>query len=180
MTAGERQKELIARLKKADAPVSGGHLAEVLQVSRQIIVQDVQSLRQQGYDILSTPRGYVWKRPDGVQRVFKVYHTDDETEKELTMIVDLGGEIEDVFIYHKIYGEVRAQLKIRSRKDVQEFCDALRAGKSSPLKNSTAGFHYHTIWTREAEDMDRIEQALREQGYLADLKEYEPESLLEK
>ena len=92
MTAGERQKELIARLKKADAPVSGGHLAEVLQVSRQIIVQDVQSLRQQGYDILSTPRGYVWKRPDGVQRVFKVYHTDDETEKELTMIVDLGGE----------------------------------------------------------------------------------------
>ena len=96
------------------------------------------------------------------------------------MIVDLGGEIEDVFIYHKIYGEVRAQLKIRSRKDVQEFCDALRAGKSSPLKNATAGFHYHTIWTREAEDMDRIEQALREQGYLAELKEYEPESLLEK
>lgn len=180
MAANERQKTLINRLRKADAPVSGGHLAEVLQVSRQIIVQDVQTLREQGYDILSTPRGYVLKRPDGVQRVFKVYHTDDETEKELTMIVDLGGEIEDVFIYHKIYGEVRAQLKIRSRKDVQEFCDALRAGKSSPLKNATAGFHYHTIWTREAEDMDRIEQALREQGYLAELKEYEPESLLEK
>ena len=41
-------------------------------------------------------------------RVFKVYHADEDVEKELTTIVDLGGTVVDVFVYHKVYGVLRA------------------------------------------------------------------------
>lgn len=177
VTAKERQEQLVSELKESEAPLSGGYLAERFQVSRQIIVQDIHTLRQQGIAISSTPKGYKLDKPEGVRKVFKVYHTDEETRQELTLIVDLGGEVEDVFIYHKFYGKVQADLKIRSRRDIQEFCEALQTGKSSPLKNVTAGFHYHTIWTREAEDMDRIENALKEHGYLAERRKYEPEGI---
>ncbi len=95
----------------------------------------------------------------------------------MNLIVDLGGEIEDVFIYHKVYGEVRAKLSISSRKDVQDFCEALRAGKSSPLKNVTAGYHYHTIRADKKEVLDLIEDALWQNGYLAKLRDFEPASL---
>lgn len=177
MAAEIRQKKMLELLKKAESPLSGSHLAEVFKVSRQIIVQDIGSLRKEGHSILSTPKGYILQSPPGVCKVFKVYHSDEETEAELNLIVDLGGEIEDVFIYHKVYGEVRAKLGIRSRKDVRDFCEALRAGKSSPLKNATAGYHYHTIRADREEVLNLIEEALWEHGYLAKLRDFEPESL---
>lgn len=178
MAAELRQKKMLELLRKSEQPLSGSHLSEQLNVSRQIIVQDIGTLREKGYQILSTPKGYILQQ-QGVSKVFKVYHTDEETEQELNLIVDLGGEIEDVFIYHKVYGEVRAKLNIGSRRDVQEFCEALRAGKSSPLKNATSGFHYHTIWAKDKEILGLIEAALEEQGYLAELRDYEPECLWE-
>ncbi|MDE7367150.1 MAG: transcription repressor NadR [Lachnospiraceae bacterium] len=171
-----RQKKMLELLRKSEKPLSGSYLSEMLKVSRQIIVQDIGTLRDKGYQILSTPKGYILQQ-QGVSKVFKVYHTDEETEQELNLIVDLGGEIEDVFIYHKVYGEVRAKLNIGSRRDVQEFSEALRAGKSSPLKNATSGFHYHTVWAKDKEILGLIEEALDEQGYLAELRDYEPESL---
>lgn len=176
MAAELRQKKMAELLRKSEQPLSGNYLSEKLNVSRQIIVQDIAALRSKGYPVLSTPKGYILQQ-QGVSKVFKVYHTDEETEQELNLIVDLGGEIEDVFIYHKVYGEVRAKLNIGSRRDVQEFCEALRAGKSSPLKNATSGFHYHTVWAKEKKILRLIEQALKEQGYLAELRDYEPESL---
>ena len=177
MAAKMRQEQLLELLRKAEKPLSGGGLAETLNVSRQIIVQDIGTLRQEGYTILSTPKGYLLQKEVGVCKVFKVYHSDEETEQELNLVVDLGGEVVDVFIYHKIYGEVRAKLKIQSRKDVRDFCEALKAGKSSPLKNATAGFHYHTMLAKDEETMELIEQALQEKGYLAELREFEPEAL---
>lgn len=180
MIAAElRQKKILELLRKAEGPLSGGSLAQQLGVSRQVVVQDIGTLRSGGCQILSTPKGYILQQQPGVSKVFKVYHTDEETGQELNLIVDLGGEIEDVFIYHKVYGEVRARLRICSRRDVQEFCEALRVGKSSPLKNATAGFHYHTIRAKKEETLLLIEDALREHGYLAELRDYEPESLRE-
>lgn len=179
MAAELRQKKMLAMLQKAEQPISGSWFANRLGVSRQIVVQDISTLRNSGVPILSTPRGYIMQQPSGVSKVFKVYHEDDKTEQELNLIVDLGGEVEDVFIYHKFYGEVRAKLGIDSRRAVREFCDALQTGKSSPLKNATAGFHYHTVWAKDKKVLSLIEAALREEGYLAELRDYEPESLRE-
>lgn len=177
MKVEKRHQELINILRKSDGPVSGSRLSELLNVSRQIIVSDINRLRENGYDIIPTPKGYILSRKDEVSRVFKVHHNADDTEKELFLLVDLGAYVKDVFIYHKVYGEIHAALNIRSRKDASEFCENIRSGKSSPLSSATAGYHYHTIITNDMETMILVEKALRENGFLAELTEYEPDAV---
>ena len=38
-------------------------------------------------------------------------HEDDEVEEELSTIVDAGGHVKDVFVYHKVYGVIRANME---------------------------------------------------------------------
>ena len=177
MAVNTRHKDIITMLKRADAPVSGSSLAKLTGVSRQIIVQDITTLRENGYQILSTPKGYILDHAQDVKRVFKVYHSVDDTEKELQLIVDLGAEVKDVFIYHKIYNEIHAKLNISSRKDVKEFCDKIKSGESSPLMSATGGYHYHTIIAKDIETMNMVEEALKSNGFLANLTAYEPDEL---
>ena len=68
-------------------------------------------------------------------------HTAEEIEKELQIIVDNGGRILDVFVYHKIYGVVKAPMNIKTRKDIYEYVKTLSSGKSSPplSTNCTVG-----------------------------------------
>ena len=54
-----RRAALLDALRSADAPVSGGQLANALNVSRQIIVQDIALLREAGANIVATTKGYV-------------------------------------------------------------------------------------------------------------------------
>ena len=177
MAVLDRQKKIVDMLMKSDKPISGSTLAKQFEVSRQIIVSDINHLRENGYDIIPTPKGYVISRSGEISKVFKVYHKVEETEDELFSVVDLGGEVRDVFIYHKIYGEIRAKLSIRSRKDASDFCEDIASGQSSPLMTATGGYHYHTIVTRDIESMKLIEETLKAKGYLAQLTEYEPDSL---
>ena len=177
MAVNTRHKDIIIMLKRADAPVSGSSLAKLTGVSRQIIVQDITTLRENGYQILSTPKGYILDHAQDVKRVFKVYHSVDDTEKELQLIVDLGAEVKDVFIYHKIYNEIHAKLNISSRKDVKDFCDKIKSGESSPLMSATGGYHYHTIIAKDIETMNMVEEALKSNGFLANLTAYEPDEL---
>ena len=177
MKLEERLEEMLSILTKADRAISGSELSKKLGVSRQIIVQDITRLKNQGNNILSTPRGYVLDHEDEYNRIFKVYHTVEDTEKELNLIVDLGAEVRDVFIFHKVYGEIHANLGIRSRRDVKSFCDDIRAGKSFPLSTATAGYHYHTIVARDSETLDLVEKELKTQGFLAKLTAFEPDAL---
>ena len=177
MTVSDRQEAIVDLLTKSDAPLSGSFLASTFKVSRQIIVQDITSLRNNGYDVIPTPKGYIISRSGEVSKVFKVYHTTEDTKKELYLVVDLGGEVRDVFIYHKVYGEIRAKLSIRSRKDADDFCRDIDEGKSSPLMTATGGYHYHTVITRDLESMELIEKSLKENGFWAKLTDYEPTSL---
>ncbi len=177
MAVNTRHSQIIDLLRKNDKAVSGSQLSKETGVSRQIIVQDITSLREKGYPILSTPKGYLLDHSQNVKRVFKCYHTVDDTEKELNLIVDLGAEVKDVFIYHKIYNEIHAKLCISSRKDVNDFCDKIKSGESNPLMSATGGYHYHTVVAKDLETMDMVESALRENGFLAQLTEYEPEEL---
>lgn len=177
MDAVKRRKEIIERLKCADGPVSATTLAKHFSVSRQIIVQDIAIIRASGVEISSLARGYVLQIPKTVKRVFKVYHSDDDVEKELNIIVDAGGTVEDVFIFHKFYGTVKAPMDIRSRLNVRQFMDDITSGKSSLLKNVTSGYHYHTVTAESKEALDLIEKNLNENNFLAPLQEYEPSEI---
>lgn len=154
--------------------MSGSLLAKELDVSRQVIVQDIALLRAGGDDILSTNRGYVLQGGKKVTRVFKVYHTDDQTRDELNLIVDNGGIVEDVFVYHKVYGVIRGELHIRSRRDVDDYMHQIESGKSTLLMHTTSGYHYHTVTADDDETLDLIQEKLKNAGYLAKLQDYEP------
>ena len=119
-------------------------------------------------------RGYLIQEDEETTRVFKVQHEDDEVEKELTTIVDLGGTVEDVFVYHKVYGVLRAEMNIKSRMDIRNYMEEIRSGKSSLLKNVTSGYHYHTVRAERVEILDMIQEELQKKGLLAKLQDYEP------
>ena len=180
MSLTDRQKKIISILRVSHEPVSGSEMSKRLGVSRQIIVQDIRGLKNEGYDILSTPRGYALSTPGSVPAVFKVWHKEKDTKKELNLMVDLGARVVDVFIYHRVYGEMHAKLEIQSRKDVDDFCRNIESGMSAPLSSATAGYHYHTIVTKDQETMDMLENTLREHGFLAELTEHEPEGVIGK
>lgn len=174
MSGEERRGKIIQALKNSDKAVSATTLAKKFDVSRQIIVQDVALLRANGKNIFSTNRGYLIQEDEETTRVFKVQHEDDEVEKELTTIVDLGGTVEDVFVYHKVYGVLRAEMNIKSRMDIRNYMEEIRSGKSSLLKNVTSGYHYHTVRAERVEILDMIQEELQKKGLLAKLQDYEP------
>ena len=174
MNGEERRNQIIHILQSSCEPVSGVALAKQLNVSRQVIVQDIALLRANGMNIFSTNRGYLIQKDSVMSRVFKVFHSDDDVERELTTIVDLGGMIEDVFVYHKVYGVLRADMNIKSRMDIRRYMQEIATGKSSLLKNVTSGFHYHTIRADSEEILDMIQEELGRQGFLAKLQDYEP------
>ena len=177
MGVTERQSKLINILKKSEEPVSGSMLSQMLNVSRQIIVSDISKIKESGVHVYSTPRGYTIDRDRVAKTIFKVHHSPEDTEKELNLFVDLGAEVEDVFIYHKVYNEIHAKLYISSRKEVREFCEDIKSGKSSLLTSATNGFHYHTVSASDEETLDEIYKALKAEGLLAKLTDYEPEGL---
>jgi len=174
MGGNERRKQIIEILKNSDRPVPGTELAGLLDVSRQIIVQDMALLRANGAEITSTHKGYVLTSTDGTSRVFKVIHTEDQVEEELNLYVDFGGKVEDVFVYHKIHGVIRVDLNIRSRMDVKRYMEDISTGKSTQLMKLTSNYHYHTITADTEEILDMIQQELSERGFLAQLQDYEP------
>ena len=168
MTGSDRRQEILKNIKESDRPVSGSKLAKDYDVSRQVIVQDIALLRASGYDIISTNRGYVLEGQTCAERVFKVRHTDEQLEMELCTIVDLGGQVKNVMVNHKVYGHIEAELGITSRRKVKEFLEDIESGKSTPLKNITSDYHYHTVTADSEETLDLIEDELRKLGFLVE------------
>ena len=167
MKVTERRKAIVNLLLASKSPISGGKLSEQFNVSRQIIVQDITVLKGLGYEILSTHNGYVIHKSPLVERVFKIKHTTEQTEDELNSIVDFGGTVVDVFVWHKVYGRISASLNIFSRLQVKQFLEGVRTGKSTELMNITGGYHYHTVRADSEEVLNKIENYLKEKNYLA-------------
>ena len=167
MRANERRKAIVNLLLSEQEALSGSTLSERFGVSRQIIVQDITVLKGMGYDILSTHNGYIMQKSPLKERVLKLHHTTEQTEDELSLIVGLGGTVVDVFVWHKVYGKMEAKLNIFSDLHVKQFIEGVRTGKSSELMNITGGYHYHTIRADSEEILDRIENVLKERGYIA-------------
>lgn len=167
MKADERRKEIVNLLLSKKEAVSGGDLAAKFGVSRQIIVQDISLLKACGYEIISTHYGYVIHSTPLCEKIFKLYHSKEQTEDELNTIVDLGGTVVDVFVWHKVYGKVSAPLNIFSRLHVKQFIEGVRSGKSTELMDITGGYHYHTVRAETEEILNLIENALNQKNYIA-------------
>lgn len=161
-------------LQESDAPVSGTKLAEKFQVSRQVVVQDIALLRAKNHDIVSTHKGYILNDEAVIQRVFKVKHSEEKMIDELNLIVDCGGKVEDVFVYHKLYGVIRVEMNIKSRRDAKKYVEGIKGGVSVPLEQITSEYHYHTVTADSIETLDEIQNELQQQGYLVALRDYEP------
>ena len=176
MTGAERRKQILSLMRESSKPLSGSTLGSATGVSRQVVVQDIALLRTEGHSIVATARGYLLNEPRHLTRSFKVCHNTEQTEEELTTIVDLGGCILDVMVNHRIYGKMSAPLNIKNRRDVQVFMNNLRTGKSTPLLNVTSGYHFHQVAAESEEILDEIEAALREKNFLSELLPYEKEA----
>ena len=167
MKADERRKSIVNLLVSEKKPVSGNELSEKFGVSRQIIVRDISILKEQGFEILASNSGYIMKTSPYKERVFKVFHTTEQTEDELKSIVDLGGIVADVFVWHKAYGKMEAKMNIASRAQIEQFIESIRTGKSVELMHITGGYHYHTVRAESEELLDRIEFVLKGKNYIA-------------
>ena len=161
----EREKKILEILRDSETLVSGTYLAEFFDVSRQVIVQDIAILKAKNIDIISTNRGYRLLSK-GIKKVIKVKHDDSEIRNELNAIVDLGASVEDVFVIHKTYGEIRVKLDIKSRRDVDLLVENINSKLSKPWKNLTDNCHYHTIIAENENILKEVEDKLKELGIL--------------
>lgn len=168
MDTEERRRYIVEILIKGKTPVTGTELSERLGVSRQVIVQDVAVLRAAGQEILASPQGYYFHHyyPGMHRSVVAVQHKPEETEDELTALVDVGVEVVDVIVEHAIYGEQRGMLHIACREDVRQFMAQLEATGARLLSELTNGVHLHTLEARQPEPLQRAKAVLQERGYL--------------
>ncbi len=168
MDGEQRREEILKLLERETKPISGTYLSKHFKVSRQVIVQDVALLRASGYDILATARGYILNQDASnmLQRVIWVKHTHDEAEDELNTIIDNGGRVRNVIIMHPVYGEVVADLMIKTRREIKQFVEKLKETKASTLLSLTDGMHMHTIEASSKDELDIIEEELNTKGYL--------------
>ena len=170
MTGEERRNKILAMLKEQTSPLSGTLLANEFHVSRQVIVQDIALMRAESHDILSTNRGYLYRRvetePAMPKRVFFVRHTTEQVLEEFMTVIELGGKILDVLVDHEIYGQIRVDLLIETDRDAREFNEKLQSTKDNPLKVLTDDCHYHTVAAPSEKLLDLIEQELDNKGYL--------------
>ena len=173
MTTSERRAKILKILQMSSQPVAGKEFAAKFGVSRQVIVQDMAVLRASTPGILSTTRGYSLQKELLCTREFKLWHPQEETSRELNLIVDCGGSVKNTSISHRVYGRVTVDMDIHSRQDVAEFIDNLKDSQSSVLSSATSGYHYHLVEAASEERLDLIEQRLREAGFLAPLKPWE-------
>ena len=197
--AEARRASLLDALRCADEPVSGGQLANTLNVSRQIIVQDIALLREAGANIVATTKGYVLadaaqtaaqnatqtmaqnaEQPAAVldepARTFKLHHEVEQTREELQTIIALGGRVHNVSISHRAYGRITAPLEIADQADIERFINDIESGKSSPLSTATSGYHYHLVSAPSTEALEAIDRALADKGFLAPLLPHEQEA----
>ena len=176
-SAAERRAALHVLLAADLGAHPGDALAGRFGVSRQAIVHDVAILRAEGAPLVATVRGYLLAA--AVDRlpyraVVAVRHRPEETEDELTALVDLGVRVVDVAIEHPLYGELRGELHLASPADVRSWAEATRRSGAHLLSELTDGVHLHTLEAASETRLDDARAALAERGFLLDGREPEP------
>ncbi len=167
MKAAERREALLARLERADQPLSASALAKEFRVSRQIIVGDIALLRAAGKEIAATPRGYLYTHGSpGIVRKIAVCHRKEQTAEELQICVDYGCSVLDVVVDHPVYGQLVGQLQLASRYDVKQFMAQMEREQGHSLSELTDGIHLHTLRCKDEEAYRLTCEALDAAGIL--------------
>ena len=168
MNAAQRREAIQERLSGATAPVSASTLAAQLGVSRQIVVGDVALLRAGGAQIDATPRGYqLHPAQKGYVGILACVHsTEEEMRTELYTIVDQGGIVVDAAVENSLYGELRGNLNLASRYDVDLFIQQAADTPECLLSRMTGGVHLHTLRCPDEASFHRVEAALDAKGLL--------------
>ena len=168
MESETRRQKIIELLKKQEEPISGSQLAEQFGVTRQVIVKDMGMIKAGGQPLLATAKGYLLqKETDGLcRREIRVCHNREQIGDEMRLIVDMGGYILNTHVDHPIYGSVGESLRIKSRRDIQNFLTKTEETGCMPLLALTNGVHSHTIAAEDEQTLDEICAELQNAGYL--------------
>ena len=171
MTTEERRAEVLRRLQEATQPLTGTRLSRELGVSRQIIVGDVSILRAEGAKIFATPRGYILPEDEPSQKKITLVcqHSAEDMEAELNAIVDNGGAVLDVIVEHPVYGPIKSDLFLESRRDVKNFLTKMKKCQANPLLVVTGGIHIHTVRVPDEEALADIQRELQALGILVNI-----------
>lgn len=170
MLGEERRLELLTLLKNQNGPITGTDMAKHANVSRQVIVNDMNLLKARNEPIVATSQGYIYlmaeRAASTYERKIVCMHTALETKDEMYTLVDCGVTINNVIVEHPIYGEITASIMVSNRLEVDSFLNRLQESNASLLSALTDGTHLHVISASTNELLNKAEEKLREKGYL--------------
>lgn len=165
-----RQELILKSLKEEQQPITGSEFAEKANVSRQVIVQDVSILKAKNEPIIATSQGYMYIQKPTVEAAHKVIiackHSPEQTQKELSIIVDHGVTAKDVTVEHPVYGDLTASLMVSNRHEVEQFIKRIKDTKATYLSSLTEGIHMHTLESDSQAKIDDACLALHKAGIL--------------
>lgn len=167
----ERRQELLALLKNAKQPLTGTDLAKHTNVSRQVIVNDMNLLKARNEPIVATSQGYLYMhqmQQTRYERKIVCMHTSEQAKEELFILVDCGVTVENVIVEHAVYGEITASIMVSNRLEVEHFVKRVTETNALYLSALTDGTHLHVISAISEENLDLAESKLREHGILVD------------
>ena len=168
MNQTERRAKILDAMNNSNTSISASKLAAEFGVTRQIIVSDIAILRANGHKIIATRRGYVIEKTedDSIVESIVCRHSAEETLQEFYIITDNGGSVDNVIVEHPIYGQISADLNIRSRYDAEEFVRMAKEANASQLCDLTGGLHIHMIKVPDKDAYMRIIGGLKNAGIL--------------
>lgn len=170
MDSSARRQIILDKISHSKTRITGNDLAAMLEVTRQVIVQDIAVLRAGGAAIVATPSGYMMVDPLLQTRPVRVFFCRHETleqaEEELLLIIENGGKIRDVIIEHPVYGEITGTLMLNTTDAVKNLMERLKRKDSMMLSSITDGRHMHTVEAPSEEALAVIENKLRSAGIL--------------
>ena len=163
-----RRAEILSTLAKSQRPISATTLAAEYHVSRQSIVGDIALLRASGADIIATSRGYLLaaSRQPLLKKTIACRHDAAAMREELYIAVDEGCTVADVSVEHPLYGELRGQLQLATRHEVDAFLARSAECAAQPLSLLTSGIHLHTLLCPDEAAYRRVTEKLRAAGIL--------------
>ncbi len=167
----ERRHELLSLLKNAKQPLTGTELAKHSNVSRQVIVNDMNLLKARNEPIVATSQGYVYMhnmQQTRFERKIVCMHSSEQAQEELFILVDCGVTVENVIVEHPVYGEITASIMVSNRIEVEHFVKRVNETNALYLSALTDGTHLHVISATSEENLDLAENKLREHGFLVE------------
>ncbi len=172
MLGEERRYELLTLLKNNNGPITGTDLAKHANVSRQVIVNDMNLLKARNEPIVATSQGYLYMQLEESKKIFErkivCSHTAEQAIDELITIVDCGVTVKNVIVEHPIYGEITASVMVSNRLEVEQFIKLVEETKANYLSALTDGTHLHVLTASSEKNLDLVEEKLRAKGYLVE------------